>query len=234
MHREWQAFPLREGGYGLVQRGTDCVRSVRRDSEPQLWRGQTVQLLHGRLELEHARFTLRGIGAEDLLVHDPPSGQVVQRAHHRSRAACFRDTCDTARPAVAHSRNRSLVERCSGRCVLELSNTADPLDELGLVVLDTTTQPCQLEMRVTIDETRHQHVIWKFKRFTIGGNGDTRMVVHRSNPPARIHENGAVLDGRRRDGMHPTSSDPEHAFWGGHPRQTACAPGQPWWTPWPA
>ena len=60
---------------------------------------------------------------------------------------------------------------------------------------------CQLEMRVTIDETRHQHVIWKFKRFTIGGNGHTGMVVHCSNPPAPIHENGAVLDGRRRDGM---------------------------------
>ncbi len=68
-------------------------------------------------------------------------------------------------------------------------------------MLNITTQLGQLEMRVAIDETRHQHVIWKFKRFTIGGNGDTGMVVHCGNPPACIHENGAVLDGRRRDGM---------------------------------
>src|SRR5437867_10807276 len=41
-------------------------------------------------------------------------------------------------------------------CVLELTNTADPLDELGLVVLDTTTQMGQLEMRVAIDQTRYE------------------------------------------------------------------------------
>src|SRR5437867_986881 len=112
-------------------------------------------------------------------------------------------------------------------CVLELTNTADPLDELGLVVLDTTTQMGQLEMRVAIDQTRYEDVVWKFKCSSGLGNGDTGMVVHCSNPPARIHENGAVLDGRRRDGMHPTSSDPEQDFRGSHPRQTACAPGTP-------
>src|SRR2546425_5563775 len=214
MHREWQAFHLREGGYGLVQRGTDCVRSVRRDSEPKLWRDQTVQLSHGRLELEHARVTLRRIGAEDLLVHDSPPGQVVQRAHHRASTAGLRDARDAARPAVAHSRDRCLVERCSGRCVLELTNTADPLDELGLVVLDTATEMGQLEMRVAIDQTRYEDVVWKFKGSSGLGNGDTRMVVHCSNPPARTHENGALLHGPRRDGMHPTSSDPEQDFRG--------------------
>src|SRR5260370_39716331 len=151
---------------------------------------------------------LGGTGAADLLAEDSPSRQVVRRAHRRARAARFRDARDTPRPAVAHSRDRRLVERFGARCVLELANAADPFDELRLVVPGTTTQVRQLEMRVAIDETGHQYVIWKFKRFTVGGTGDTGMVVHGGNPPARIHENGAVLDGRRRDGMHATSSAP--------------------------
>src|SRR5260370_42683802 len=211
MHREWQAFPLRERGYGLVQRRTNCVRCVRRDAKPKPRRNETVQLSYGRRELDHARCTLRRIGAEDLLVHDAPSGQVVQRAHRRSRAARFGDARDAARPAVAHSRDRRLVERCSGRCVLELSNTTDPVDELGLVVPSTITQMRQLEMRVAIDDTRHQHVIWEFQRFTLIWNGDTGMLVHSGNPTARIHENGAVLDGRRRYWMDTAGADSEHA-----------------------
>src|SRR5437667_80917 len=147
------------------------------------------------------------MNAQRATLQDAESHEV---ADGRTTLGRDRDARDAARPAVAHSRDRSLVERCSGRCVLELTNTADPLDELGLVVLDTTTQMGQLEMRVAIDQTRYEDVVWKFKCSSGLGNGDTGMVVHCSNPPARIHENAAVLDGRRRDGMHPPSPDPEH------------------------
>src|SRR2546425_5367858 len=46
MHRERQAFHLREGGYGLVPRGTDCVRRARPDSEPPPWRAPTLPRSH--------------------------------------------------------------------------------------------------------------------------------------------------------------------------------------------
>src|SRR2546421_578310 len=77
----------------------------------ELRRNEPVQFSHRRLELEHPRVPPRRIGTKDPLVHDSPPAEVVERAHHCSRAARLRDARNAACPAVANTRDRCFVER---------------------------------------------------------------------------------------------------------------------------
>src|SRR5438132_5798638 len=152
MHGKRESLEAGEGRDGLVQRSTDGVGRVRRDAYFKLRSRQTAKWQDRGLQLLHAGRALFRIRAEDFLIDDPAPAEIVQRAHHRSRAARLRDARNAARPAVSYTCDRRFVERFRSGCVLELSNPPDPCDELGLVVLGTATEMRQLEVRVTIHQ----------------------------------------------------------------------------------
>ena len=68
----------------------------------------------------------------------------------------------------------------------------------------------QLEMRVSVDETRDEHGVSELEDFAVRRRGDALVWANRGNHAVISYENGAVLDRRRRDGMHLTRADAEH------------------------
>src|SRR5437867_1211271 len=71
---------------------------------------------------------------------------------------------DSARPAIADAGHGSRVERLRAGRVFQLANAADPCEKLGLVVLRPAAQMRELEMRVAIDEARHELRVGKLPR----------------------------------------------------------------------
>jgi hypothetical protein len=66
-------------------------------------------------------------------------------------------------------------------------------------------------MSVSVHQTRDEHGISKLERLALQRRGDVKMWADGGNAAVVTYENGAVLDRRRRDGMHLTRADAEHA-----------------------
>src|SRR6266487_2909621 len=113
------------------------------------------------------------------------------------------------RPAVADAGDRCLVKRLRARRLLQLANAADPREEFGFLVLHATTQVGELEVRVAVDETRQHLCIAKLDRLYATRGRDARVRADGGDPAVCVNKNGAVLEGRRRDGMDPASSNAE-------------------------
>jgi hypothetical protein len=62
---------------------------------------------------------------------------------------------------------------------------------------------------MAIDEPGHQLRIGKMQRLHARGRRYATVRADGRDPAVRIDKNGAVLEGRRRDGMDPGSSDAE-------------------------
>src|SRR5439155_9078959 len=129
---------------------------MRRDAQHKLRRCKTAKWTDSGVELCHACRTPRRVRPEHFLIHDPTPAELVQRAQHSAATARFGDAGDAARPAVADAGHRRLVKRLRARRLLQLANAPDPCEELGLVVLDPTTEMRELEGRMTADEARQQ------------------------------------------------------------------------------
>src|SRR2546426_750533 len=173
-------------------------------------RCKTAKRANGYFQFGHTCGTLCRIGTEDLLIHDPTPTEVVERAHHRSRASRFSDARDAARPAIADAGHRRLVKRLRAGRVFQLANAADPFEKLRFGVLRTAAEMRELQVRVAIDEPGHQLRVGKMQR--VGARGLRHAIVRADgrDPAVCVNKNGAVLAGRRRDGMNPASSDPKH------------------------
>src|SRR5439155_19687513 len=104
------------------------------------------------------------IESEDFLIHDAPSAEVVQRAHHRAGASGFSDARDPPRPTSADPGHSRLVERLAAGRLLQLADAPDPLDELRPGVLGAAAQMRQLEVGVTVDEPRRELGIREMQR----------------------------------------------------------------------
>src|SRR5207302_11483952 len=116
-------------------------------------------------------------------------------------------TRDAARPAIAAPVDRRIVERLRAGRRFELANAADPREKFRFVVLRTAAHMRELQMRVAVHETGNENRVRKLEGLGVVGTGDAGMVAHGSNSARVIHENGAVLEGRRRDRMNPASSN---------------------------
>jgi len=93
---------------------------------------------------------------------------------------------------------------------LELAHTPNPGGEFGLRVLATEMR--QLQMRVTVDEAGQQLGVGKVERPNAARRRYTGIWSDGRDPSSVVNKNGAVLEGRRRDRMHSTSSNPEQGL----------------------
>lgn len=64
-------------------------------------------------------------------------------------------------------------------------------------------------MRVAVDQARNEDRVGELEALRASGSGDTGMVAKGGDLAFCVNKNGAVLEGRRRDGMNPASSDTE-------------------------
>ncbi len=206
-HRE----PLapRELRDGLVQRAAHGIWRMRRDARDKLRSCKTAKWADSGVELRHACRALRRVWTKYFLVDDPATTEVVECAHDGAGAAGFRNAGDAPRPAVADAGERRLVKRLRAGGLLELTNAADPREEFSFLVLHATTQVGELEVRVAVDETRHELGIAKLDRLSAARGRDARVRADGGDPAVCVNKNGAVLEGRRRDGMDPASSNAE-------------------------
>src|SRR2546430_4681709 len=106
------------------------------------------------LSLHDALPILSGVGAEDLLIVDPPPPEARERLERRAGSPRVRAARDARSPAVAHAPFRRAGEPVGGRGVLQGAERADPAGELALRVLVGEVR--QLEVRVRVDEARDE------------------------------------------------------------------------------
>src|SRR5213079_1643349 len=167
-----------------------------------------AKAVEGSPQLFHARGALRGVGAEDLLIVDPPPSETRERLERRAGAPRVRDARHARSPGVAHAPLRRAGELVGGRGVLEGAERADPAGELALRVLVGEVR--QLEVRVCVDETRDEAGVRKRELTGPRRRGHEAMGAYGGDSATIVNENGAVLDGRRGNRMHGPGTDAEH------------------------
>ena len=131
----------------------------------------------------------------------------MQGAHDGARAPRFGDARDAARPAIANAGDRRLGERRHAGRLLQRANAPDPVEKLRLVVFRAAAQMRELEMRVAVDEPGHQLRVGELHGACGVRRGHVGIPTHSRDSSGFVNENGAVLEGRRRYGMNPASSD---------------------------
>jgi len=65
---------------------------------------------------------------------------------------------------------------------------------------------------MAIDEARQQLRIGKVKDACGARRGHVGVCPDRGNASLPVYENGAILEGRRRDGMNPARSNPQQCY----------------------
>ena len=81
------------------------------------------------------------------------------------------------------------------------------MEELRLIMLRAATQLSQLEMRVTVHEARKELRIGEMHGACGVRRGHVSIPTNSRDSSGSVNQNGAVLEGRRRDGMDPASPD---------------------------
>src|SRR5690349_1243623 len=92
--------------------------------------------------------------------------------------------------------------------VLQGAQRADPLGEVAVVV--SAREMGELEMRVDVDEAGDERAIGELELPRLRWPGDVRLGADGGEDATLVNENGAVLDGRRRDGVHGARTNAEH------------------------
>ncbi len=160
------------------------------------------------LQLLHARSALCRIGTEHLLVVDPARAEARERLERSAGAPRVGDTRDAGGPRVAHAPLRRAGKLLRGRRVLEGAQRADPAGELALRIL--AGEVGQLEVGVGVDESGNEAGFRESELPHSRGRGNEWLRSYGGDDAAVVNENGAVLDGRRRDGVHKACTDTQH------------------------
>src|SRR5258708_12503525 len=105
-------------------------------------------------QLLHARGALRGVGAEDLLIVDPPPSEARERLERSAGAPRVGDTRDAGGPRVAHAPLRRAGKLVRRRGVLEGAQRADPAGELVFGI--PAAERGQLQLRAGLYEPGHK------------------------------------------------------------------------------
>jgi hypothetical protein len=191
-----------------VERLTHRVGRVGRDAESHPTRGKGTQALERGRELGEARGAFRRVRTEDFLIVDAAPAEPRQRGERRPGAAGVRHARHSGGPRVSHALLRRARELLRRRRVFQRADRANPRRELGLLV--PSGQVGELEMRVRVDEARDEARFGKLPLQCSLGPGDQGVGADRGDRPVIVYENGAVLDGRRRYGMHDAGAEAEH------------------------
>src|SRR5713226_4784448 len=177
MHCKRPPFTPCQVGDGPIERLAHRVWRVRGDTDPNMRRGQ---------------------GAES-------RESLLERLERSAGAARVGDTCDAGGPRVAHAPLRRAGKLLRGRRVLERAQRADPAGELALRIL--AGEVGQLEVGVGVDESGNEAGFRESELPHSRGRGNEWLRSYGGDDAAVVNENGAVLDGRRRDGVHEACTD---------------------------
>ena len=139
------------------------------------------------------------------MIVDAPAAEPRQGLERCARASGVRDARDAGRPRSTETVLRGARESVGGGGILERADRADPVGERGLGVL--AREVCQLEVGVRVDESGDEARAGKLERARAGRRRDQRCGTNSGDDAAVVNENGAVLDGRRRDGMDRARAD---------------------------
>src|SRR5207245_9623762 len=94
----------------------------------------------------------------------------------------------------------------------------DPRRERGLAVAPGEVR--ELEMRVDVDQPRHQYAIQELQRRGVWRCGDVGVRAHGRNASIVPNQNGAIRNGWRRYGEELSGAETQHG--GGRDTERSC------------